>query len=86
MTQGTPQAPAAPAPTPAPLGASLETLLQQESELADRLATLQGDRSAYQRQTRSGDLDLRNAARQQVTQLDIQIGRTEAALRSVRTT
>jgi len=65
------------------LGASLETLLQQESALADQLANLQGDRSAYQRQMRRGDLD--DAARQQVAQLDIQIGRTETALRSVRT-
>jgi len=81
MTQGTAQAPAA----AAPLGASLETLLQQESTLADQLANLQGDRLAYQGQMRRGDLDLRNAARQQVTQLDIQIGRTETALRSVRT-
>src|SRR5262245_9707304 len=85
MTQGTPQAPVAAAPTPTLLGASLETLLQQESELADRLANLEGDRSAYSRQTRSGDLDARTAARQQVTQLDLQIGRTETALLSVRT-
>jgi hypothetical protein len=65
------------------VGASLETLLQQESELADRLANLQGDRSAFQRQMRRGDLD--DAARQQVAQLDIQIGRTQTALQSVRT-
>ena len=83
MTQGTSQAPVAAAP--APLGASLETLLQQESELADRLANLEGDRSTYQGQARRGDMDVRNAARQQVTQLDIQIGRTETALQSVRT-
>ena len=83
MTQGTPQAPAAAAPAPA--GASLETLLQQESELADRLANLQGDRSTYSRQTRSSDVEIRTTARQQVAQLDLQIGRTETALLSVRT-
>jgi hypothetical protein len=85
MTQGTPQAPAVAAPTQAPLGASLETLLQQESELADRLANLEGDRSTYQRQTRSSDVEIRTTARQQVAQLDLQIGRTETALLSVRT-
>jgi chromosome segregation ATPase len=71
--------------TPAPQGASLETLLAKEQELSDQLANLQGERSAYSRQVRSGNAELRSQAQQQVTQLDIQISRAQTALRSVRT-
>jgi hypothetical protein len=76
---------AIPTPTPVAQGASLETLLQRESELNDQLANLQGERTAFARQQRSGNSDVRNAAQQQVTQLDIQITRAQTALRSVRT-
>ena len=71
--------------TPVPQGASLETLLAKEQELSDQLANLQGERSAYARQLRSGNAELRASAQQQVTQLDIQVSRTQTALRSVRT-
>ena len=76
---------ATPTPTTVPQGASLETLLQVESQLSDQLANLQGDRSVYSRQVRSGNFDVRTTAQQQVTQLDIQIARTQTALASVRT-
>ena len=68
-----------------PQGASLETLLQIESQLNDQLANFQGERNAYTRQMRSGNPDIRSTAQQQVTQLDIQITHTQTALRSVRT-
>lgn len=76
---------AIPTPTPVAQGASLEMLLQVESQLNDQLANLQGERTAYVRQQRSGNPDIRNAAQQQVTQLDIQITRAQTSLRSVRT-
>jgi hypothetical protein len=79
------QQPSVPTATTVPQGASLETLLQVESQLNDQLLNLQGERSTYSRQTRSGNLDIRNTAQQQVAQLDIQITHTQTALRSVRT-
>jgi hypothetical protein len=76
---------ALPAPTAVPQGASLETLLQLESQLTDQLANLQGERNAYARQVRNGSAEVRISAQEQVTQLEIQITRTQTALRSVRT-
>jgi hypothetical protein len=85
VQQQPPPIQAIPTPIAVPQGASLETLLQLEAQLADQLANLQGERAIYLRQTRSGNSDIRATAQQQVAQLDIQITHTQTALRSVRT-
>ncbi|HEY9229732.1 MAG TPA: hypothetical protein VIP11_23985 [Gemmatimonadaceae bacterium] len=71
--------------TTVPQGASLEVLVQKETELSDQLANLQGERSTISRQLRNGSQEVRAETQAQVNQLDVQITRTTTALRSVRT-